>query len=63
MKNAPDLNMINEKISKIKHLLLALETEAEDFPALSRNSKRAIATIKMLELNISDLVLFDLADS
>ena len=59
MKNSPDLNMVNDKILKIKQLLLELETEAKQFPALARNSKRALASIKMLELNISDIVALD----
>ncbi len=59
MKSFPDLNVVNEKIIKIKQLLTELESEAEQFPALSRNSKRALASIKMLELNISDIVSLD----
>jgi hypothetical protein len=62
MKDFPNLNMMNDKILKIKQLLIELKAEAEQFPALSRNSKRALASIKMLELNISDIVEFDLKD-
>ncbi|MBC2705804.1 hypothetical protein [Desulfobacula sp.] len=62
MKNFSDLTVVNDKILKIKQLLTELEIEAEQFPALSRNSKRALASIKMLELNISDIVAFDLTD-
>ncbi|NOX34688.1 MAG: hypothetical protein GXP56_13315 [Deltaproteobacteria bacterium] len=62
MKNAPDLIEINNKIFKIKQLLKELETDAKKFPALSRNSKRALASIKMLELNISDILEFDLGE-
>ncbi len=60
--NEIDLNKMNEKILKIKQLLNELETESGQFPALSRNSKRALASMKMLELNISDILTFDLAD-
>ena len=63
MKNFSNLNEVNDKILKIKQLLTELETQAEQFPALSRNSKRALASVKMLELNISDIVAFDLNDS
>ena len=62
MKKISDLNRVNDKILKIKQLLIELGEEAEQFPALERNSKRALASIKMLELNISDIVAFDLAD-
>ena len=63
MKNFSNLNGVNDKILKIKQLLIELEAEAKQFPALEKNSKRALASIKMLELNISDIVVFDLADS
>jgi hypothetical protein len=63
MKNFSSLNGVNDKILKIKQILLELEKDAKQFPALDRNSKRALASIKMLELNISDIVAFDLADS
>ncbi|MBT3387371.1 MAG: hypothetical protein HN417_05530 [Desulfobacula sp.] len=62
MKNFSGLNGVNDKILKIKQLLIELEKEAKQFPALEKNSKRALASIKMLELNISDIVAFDLAD-
>jgi hypothetical protein len=60
--NEIDLKKINEKILGIKQLLNELETESVGFPALSRNSKRALASMKMLELNISDILTFDLID-
>jgi len=63
MKNVSNLNGVNDKILKIKQLLIELGDDATQFPALERNSKRALASIKMLELNISDVVAFDLADS
>ena len=63
MKNAANLLEINTKIRQIKQLLTELETDSAVFPALSRNSKRALASLKMLELNISDIVTFDLVDS
>ncbi|MCD4722443.1 MAG: hypothetical protein K8S13_21680 [Desulfobacula sp.] len=59
MKNFSNLSVVNDKILKIKQLLTELEAEAEQFPALSRNSKRALASIKMLELNISDIVALE----
>ena len=63
MKNFSNLKGVNDKILKIKQLLLELKAEAAQFPALEKNSKRALASIKMLELNISDILAFDLADS
>ncbi|MCD4676096.1 MAG: hypothetical protein K8S18_08900 [Desulfobacula sp.] len=63
MENFSNLNVVNDKILKIKQLLTELEAEAKQFPALSRNSKRALVSIKMLELNISDILAFDLIES
>jgi hypothetical protein len=54
---------MNEKILKIKQFLIELEAMAIEFPAISKNSKRALASTKMMELNISDIVELDLHDS
>ncbi len=60
-----DFNIIaiHNKIMLIKQLFYELETHAESFPALKRNSKRALASLKMMELSVSDIVEFDLHDS
>ena len=52
--------ILNEKIKKIKELFYELEIDSSSFPALNRNTKRASASLKMIELNISDLIEFDL---
>lgn len=62
MKTSPDICKLNGNILKIKALLIELEALSPDFPALSRNSKRALATIKMMELNLSDLIAMDLIE-
>ena len=51
-----DLISINEKIINIKKALLELENQGDSFPALMRNSKRALASVRMMELNITDIV-------
>lgn len=63
MKTGVDLNQVNERILKIKALLQELEALSGDFPSLSRNSKRALASLKMMELSISDVVAFNLMDA
>lgn len=63
MKTVPDIYRLNDHILKIKELIVELEAMAPSFPALSRNSKRALASIKMLELNISDIITLDLEGS
>jgi hypothetical protein len=62
METSYDINAMNDKILKVKKLLLELEAEGEQFPALARNSKRALVSIKMLEFNISDVVSFTMDD-
>lgn len=50
------LQEIDEKLQAMKRGAEALKGMADDFPALHRNMARILASIKMLELNISDLV-------
>ncbi len=61
MSSAADIKSINEKIQQVKAFLKELNRDSADFPALSKNSKRALASIKMMELNVSDLITFDIA--
>ena len=54
-----DLNEINAKIQVMKQAAAELNRIGENFPALARNTVRILASIKMLEINISDLVELD----
>jgi hypothetical protein len=51
-----DLKEIDTKIQSMKKTAEELNKMAESFPALYRNSSRILASIKMLELNISDIM-------
>ena len=51
-----DLNEINDKIQLMKKTAQELNRFGEDFPSIARNTSRILASVKMLELNISDLV-------
>jgi len=51
-----DLNHINAKIRLMKDAAVELNRLGQDFPALTRNVTRILASIKMLELNITDIV-------
>jgi len=55
----PNLELINSKVQLMKHTAEELKQFGEDFPALSRNLVRIEASLKMLEINISDLVELD----
>ena len=54
-----DLNEIDAKIQLLKKTAEELNRIGEDFPALARNTVRILASVKMLEINVSDLVELD----
>ena len=51
-----DLHEINDKIQLMKKTAEDLNRIGDDFPAIARNTLRILASVKMLEINISDLV-------
>ncbi len=51
-----DLNEIDAKIQLLKKTAADLNRIGEDFPAIARNTVRILASVKMLEINVSDLV-------
>jgi hypothetical protein len=62
MDDPIDLNSINAKIQEIKKEAEELKCLGANFPALSRNADRILASIKMLEINITDCVDLDSLD-
>lgn len=54
-----DLKEINEKIQLMKQSARELNQMGKNFPAIARNAVRIMASVKMLEINISDLVELD----
>ena len=56
MSQQIDLHEINEKIQLIKKTAEELNHIGENIPAIARNTVRILASVKMLEINISDLV-------
>jgi hypothetical protein len=62
MDDRIDLNSINAKIQGIKKAAEELKRLGANFPALSRNADRILASIKMLEINITDCVDLDSLD-
>ncbi len=56
MDDPIDLISINAKIQGIKKAAEELKHLGNNFPALSRNADRILASIKMLEINITDCV-------
>jgi len=56
MSRKVDLKELDKKIQSMKKTAEELRKMGSGFPALARNTARILASIKMLELNISDLV-------
>ena len=59
MNSPNDIKKIYDKIRVLKRTAEELNRMGEGFPALARNSTRILASVKMLELNVSDLVDLD----
>jgi hypothetical protein len=51
-----DLHSMHAGIVSMKQTALNLRAMADDMPCLKRNLVRILASLKMLEINISDLV-------
>lgn len=56
MTPSQELAVLNEKIDDLKNTALFLDARTADFPALHQNIKRVLASVKMLELNLSDVL-------
>lgn len=51
-----DIEGLDRKIQELKQAALELSEMGEDFPAIKRNSARILSSIKMMEINVSDIV-------
>jgi hypothetical protein len=57
-----DLNRIDSKIQLIKETAQELKTLGAEIPAIDRNIVRILASVKMLEINFSDLMQLEQVD-
>jgi hypothetical protein len=55
MDHTFNLKEVDIKIQLLKKISMDILEESENFPALYRNCRRILASIKMLELNVSDI--------
>ena len=62
MESIIDLNAVEDEVRQIKSAVEKLRTLGENFPAIARNALRIQASVKMLELNISDYVSLEEAE-
>ena len=56
MSSAIKIKQIHAKIQALKQTAQDLERMGNEFPALARNIVRILASIKMLEINVCDIV-------
>ena len=56
MKGNFDLEKIHAEIQSIRRSAEELKKLGDSFPAVTQNAHRILASTKMLELNVSDLV-------
>lgn len=56
MNQQTDLTELDTKIQLMKKTARELSQMADQFPAVARNTARILASIKMLEINVSDVI-------
>ena len=59
MISQSDIERIDEQIQLLKQAALALSDMAEEFPAIKRNAVRILSSVKMMEMNVSDVIGLD----
>jgi len=52
----PDIEKLDDQIQLLKKAALALSEMSDQFPAVKKNTARVLASIKMMEINVSDVV-------
>ena len=55
-----ELKKIDDKIKLLRNTAEDLKDLAENIPAITRNTTRLLASVKMMEPNISDCIDFDI---
>ncbi len=52
----PELEKLDNKIQELKQAAQAVSEMADRFPAIKRNAARVLTSIKMMEINVCDVV-------
>ncbi|MBT8357185.1 MAG: hypothetical protein HKO79_09630 [Desulfobacterales bacterium] len=55
-----EIKKIDDKIKLLRDTAEELNSLSDSVPTISRNTTRLLATVKMMELNISDCIDFDI---
>jgi hypothetical protein len=56
MQPSIDIENLNLNIRSARKAVEELKRLGENFPAVARNAERMLASLKMLEINVSDVV-------
>ncbi|MGE5257593.1 MAG: hypothetical protein ACM3KE_13025 [Hyphomicrobiales bacterium] len=56
MPSAVDMKKLNLNIQSARKAVEELKRLGEDFPAVARNAERMLASLKMIEINVSDVM-------
>ena len=59
MESGIDYREIDFKIKLLKKTAEELKSSTREFPAVSKNVSRILASLKMLEINVSDAMEMD----
>ena len=63
MPSAIDMESLHLNIRSARRAVEELKRLGEDFPAVARNAERMLASLKMLEINVSDVLELGRTDS
>ena len=63
MPSAIDMDSLHRNIRSARRAVEELKRLGEDFPAVARNAERMLASLKMLEINVSDVLELGCTDS
>jgi len=55
MRPERDMERMDHLIQEMKRIAGEVENAGHEIPAVARNAKRIMASIKMLEINVSDV--------
>jgi len=56
MQSTIDMDNLRRNIQSARKAVEELKRLGEDFPAVARNAERMLASLKMLEINVSDVI-------
>jgi hypothetical protein len=56
MQPTIDMDNMHRNIQSARKAVEELKRLGEDFPSVARNAERMLASLKMLEINVSDVI-------